>query len=132
MDRKMGAVLAVAIVGLLVGVAGIVMANDAKSSNQDTQTQLDAAVTRETKRVDATAAAAKAGIRKSEKSDEASVQSAEQTDQKTAQQNSDQIAKFQSALDDLNSQISDLQAAEQSSTQKLNTRIDELSSRVGG
>jgi len=139
MDRKMGAVLAVAIIGLLVGVAGIVMANDAKSSNQDTQAQLDAAVARESKRVDATAAAAKAGIRKSEagirkseKSDQASVASAEEADKKTAQQDSDQIATFQSTLDDLKSQIADLQAAEKSSTQKLNARIDALSSRVGG
>ena len=41
MDRKVGAALAVAIVGVIVGVVGIVMAKDAKNANQDTQAALE-------------------------------------------------------------------------------------------
>ncbi|MEX0620633.1 MAG: hypothetical protein WD181_03545 [Solirubrobacterales bacterium] len=132
MDKKTGAVLAIAIIGVLTGVAGIVIANDAKSNNQDTQAQLDAAVAREDKRVAATAAAATAGIRKSEKSAEASVKAAEEADSKTSKQDSEQIATVQSSLDDLKSQISDLQASQTFSNQKLNARITALSNRVGG
>jgi hypothetical protein len=132
MDKKMGAVLAVAIVGLLTGIAGIVVANDAKNSNQDTQTQLDAAVSRENKRVAATAAAAKRGIKKSEQSAEAAVGSAEAADKKTAEQNSDQIAALQNTLEDLKTQIADLEAARKSDDQKLNARITALAKRLGG
>ena len=132
MDRKTGAILAIAIVGVLTGIAGIVIANDAKSGNQDTQAQLDAAVAREDRRVAATAAAANAGIRKSEKSAEASIEAAQKSDSKTADQNSEQIATLQSTLDSLKSQISDLQAAQTSSNPKLNARITALSNRVGG
>jgi hypothetical protein len=132
MDKKMGAVLAVAIVGLLTGIAGIVVANDARNSNQDTQTQLDAAVSRENKRVAATAAAAKRGIKKSEQNAEAAVGSAEAADKKTAEQNSDQIAALQNTLEDLKTQIADLEAARKSDDQKLNARITALAKRLGG
>lgn len=132
MDRKTGAILAIAIIGVLTGVAGIIIANDAKSSNQDTQAQLDAAVSKENKRLGATAAKAQAGIKKSEKNAEASVESAEQQDKKNAQQNSDQIASLQSTLDDLRSQLSDLQTSQKTSNEKLNARITALANRIGG
>jgi DNA-binding helix-hairpin-helix protein with protein kinase domain len=132
MDRKIGAVLAIAVVGLIAGVAGIVIANDAKSGNQDTQTQLDAAVSRENKRVAATAAAAKRGIKKSERNAEAAVGSAEDADKKAAQQNSDQIAELQSTIDDLKAQIAALESDRKSGDQQLNARITALAKRLGG
>jgi TolA-binding protein len=73
-----------------------------------------------------------AGIKKSDENAEASVESAGQQDKKTAWQNSDQITALQSTLDDLKTQISELETAQKTSNQKLNARITALSNRMGG
>ena len=41
MDRRIGAALAVGMIGVIVGVIGIVMAKDAKDANKDTRAQLE-------------------------------------------------------------------------------------------
>lgn len=132
MDRKMGAVLAIAIIGMVTGVVGIVMANDAKSNGQTTQQQLDASIAKDEQRLSAQQVAAAAKLKRAEKSEESSVAQTEKTDQQKVQDAANQIAGFQSTIDGLKQQITDLTTAQKQSTQKLNDRITALSDRVGG
>lgn len=132
MDRKMGAVLAIAIIGMVTGVVGIVMANDAKSNGQTTQQQLDASIAKDEQKLSAQQVAAAAKLKRAEKSEESSVAQTEKTDQQKVQDAVNQIAGFQSTIDGLKQQITDLTTAQKQSTQKLNDRITALSDRVGG
>ncbi|MGB0119700.1 MAG: hypothetical protein WBP55_01955 [Solirubrobacterales bacterium] len=142
MDRKFGAVLAVAIIGLVVGIVGIFMANDAKNSNEETQAQIakaadeaDNAVVKKAAKVAAgLKAAGKAvdeKVQKQASEAESAVAAQEKKDAATAAADQAAVAALQSKIDELTREIADVEGKQKSNTAKVNSRIDSLESRIG-
>lgn len=141
MDRKTGAALAVALLGVIVGVVGIVMAKDAKDANKDTQVELEQQIKQNDRssaaRVTAAAAAAKLVEKRiqgkasaAEKRDEESLDAAEKKDSSEVSANASGIQTLNDKVTQLSQEIGDVEGKQKSNTAKVNARIDQLAARI--
>ena len=141
MDSKLIAALVIAVIGVGTGIAGIVMANDAKSQNEKTQKALTAAIAAENRGVAAQEAQAEKSLGKlgkqieneagkANKQVEGEVATAEQQIRAEGQKSAGQLSSIQSSVNSLSDQLSSFEASQKATNQKLNARITALSQRV--
>lgn len=141
MDKKLMAALGVAIVGVIVGVIGIVMADDAKKANEKTQAALEKQIKDNDRSAAAKVAAAAAAAKVVEKriankankvaqQDQDSIKQAEQRASSQVAANQASITTLQSKITELEAEIADVEGKQKSNTAKVNARIDQLSARV--
>ena len=142
MDGKLVAALVIAVIGVGTGIAGIVIANDAKDQSKKTDAALKAAIASENRGVAQQEAQAEKGLNRLGKKVEGEasranrkvqgeVATAEQQIKAEGQKSAGQLGSLQASVDSLKKQLSDFQASQQTTNQKLNARISALSARVG-
>ena len=142
MDGKLVAALVIAVIGVGTGIAGIVIANDAKDQSKKTDAALQAAIASENRGVAQQEAQAEKGLNRLGKKVEGEasranrkvqgeVATAEQQIKAEGQKSAGQLGSLQASVDSLKKQLSDFQASQQTTNQKLNARISALSARVG-
>ena len=143
MDRKVGAALAVGIIGVIVGIVGIFMAKDAKDANKNTQAALEKQIETDNQssaaKVAKAAIAAKAVEKKiqnqasaAENKNAANLKNAENQSSAQVSSNKSAIATLEDKINELTSEIADVEGKQQSNTAKVNARIDQLANRVNG
>ena len=141
MDGKLVAALVIAVIGVGTGIAGIVIANDAKDQSKKTDAALKAAIASENRGVAQQEAQAEKGLNRLGKKVEGEasranrkvqgeVATAEQQIKAEGQKSAGQLGSLQASVDSLKKQLSDFQASQQTTNQKLNARISALSARV--
>lgn len=142
MDGKLVAALVIAVIGVGTGIAGIVIANDAKDQSKKTDAALKAAIASENRGVAQQEAQAEKGLNRlgkkvegeasqANKKVQGEVATAEQQIKAEGQKSAGQLGSLQASVDSLKKQLSDFQASQQTTNQKLNARISALSARVG-
>lgn len=141
MDGKLIAALVIAVIGVGTGIAGIVIANDAKSQNEKTQKALTAAIAAENRGVAAQEAQAAKSLGKlgrqieneagkANKQVEGEVATAEQQIKAEGQKSAGQLSSIQSSVTSVSDQLSNFEATQRTTNQKLNARITALAQRV--
>lgn len=141
MDGKLIAALVIAVIGVGTGIAGIVIANDAKSQNEKTQKALTAAIAAENRGVAQQEADATKGIEKlgkqvqseaakADKQVQGEVATAEQQIKAEGQKSAGQLSSIQSSVNSVSDQLSNFEATQKATNQKLNARITNLTQRV--
>ena len=141
MDGKLVAALVIAVIGVGTGIAGIVIANDAKDQSKKTDAALKAAIASENRGVAQQEAQAEKGLNRLGKKVEGEasranrkvqgeVAAAEQQIRAEGQKSSGELGSLQASVNSLKKQLADFQASQQTTNQKLNARISALSDRV--
>ena len=141
MDGKLVAALVIAIIGVGTGIAGIVIANDAKSENEKTQNALKAAIASENRGVAQQEAQAGKRLQRlggqvegeaasANKKVQGEVATAEQEVKSEAQKSAGQLGSIQASINSVKSQLSDFEATQDQTNQKINSRISALTQRV--
>ena len=141
MDGKLVAALVIAVIGVGTGIAGIVIANDAKDQNKKTDAALKAAIASENRGVAQQEAQAEKGLNQlgqkiegeanqANKKVEGEVATAEKQIQAEGQKSAGQLSSLQSSISTVQKQLADFEAAQKTTNQKLNARITALTQRV--
>lgn len=141
MDGKLVAALVIAVIGVGTGIAGIVIANDAKDQNKKTDAALKAAIASENRGVAQQEAQAEKGLNRlgqkiegeanqANKKVEGEVTTAEKQIQAEGQKSAGQLSSLQSSISTVQKQLADFEATQKSTNQKLNARITALTQRV--
>lgn len=141
MDGKLVAALVIAVIGVGTGIAGIVIANDAKDQNKKTDAALKAAIASENRGVAQQEAQAEKGLNQlgqkiegeanqANKKVEGEVATAEKQIQAEGQKSAGQLSSLQSSISTVQKQLADFEATQKTTNQKLNARITALSQRV--
>lgn len=141
MDGKLVAALVIAVIGVGTGIAGIVIANDAKDQNAKTDAALKAAIASENRGVAQQEAQAEKGLNKlgqkiegeASKANEkvqGEVASAEKQIEAEGQKSAGQLGALQASVNTLQKQLSTFEANQRTTNQKLNARITALAQRV--
>ena len=141
MDGKLVAALVIAVIGVGTGIAGIVIANDAKDQNKKTDAALKAAIASENRGVAQQEAQAEKGLNQlgqkiegeanqANKKVEGEVASAEKQIQAEGQKSAGQLSSLQSSISTVQKQLADFEATQKTTNQKLNARITALTQRV--
>lgn len=141
MDGKLVAALVIAVIGVGTGIAGIVIANDAKDQNKKTDAALKAAIASENRGVAQQEAQAAKGLNRlgkkvegeasqANKKVEGEVATAEKQIQAEGQKSAGQLSSLQSSISTVQKQLADFEATQKTTNQKLNARITELTQRV--
>ena len=141
MDGKLVAALVIAVLGVGTGIAGIVIANDAKDQNKKTDAALKAAIASENRGVAQQEAQAEKGLNQlgqkiegeanqANKKVEGEVATAEKQIQAEGQKSAGQLSSLQSSISTVQKQLADFEATQKTTNQKLNARITALTQRV--
>ncbi len=141
MDGKLVAALVIAVLGVGTGIAGIVIANDAKDQNKKTDAALKAAIASENRGVAQQEAQAAKGLNQlgqkiegeanqANKKVEGEVTTAEKQIQAEGQKSAGQLSSLQSSISTVQKQLADFEATQKTTNQKLNARITALTQRV--
>lgn len=141
MDKKLIAALVIAVIGVGTGIAGIVIANDAKNQNEKTQKALTAAIAAENRGVASQEKSAAKGLNKlgkqvqgeaarADKQVQGEVATAEQEVKSEGQKSAGQLSSIQSSINSVSDQLANFEATQKATNQKLNARITALSQRV--
>ena len=141
MDGKLVAALVIAVIGVGTGIAGIVIANDAKDQNKKTDAALKAAIASENRGVAQQEAQAEKGLNQlgqkiegeanqANKKVEGEVATAEKQIQAEGQKSAGQLSSLQSSISTVQKQLADFEATQKTTNQKLNARITALTQRV--
>ncbi|MFM8790908.1 MAG: hypothetical protein ACKOGM_05910 [Solirubrobacterales bacterium] len=141
MDGKLVAALVIAVIGVGTGIAGIVIANDAKSENEKTQNALKAAIASENRGVAQQEAQAGKRLKRlgsqvegeaasANKKVQGEVATAEQEVKSEAQKSAGQLGSIQASINSVKSQLSNFEATQDQTNQKVNARISALTQRV--
>ena len=141
MDGKLVAALVIAVIGVGTGIAGIVIANDAKDQNKKTDAALKAAIASENRGVAQQEAQAEKGLNRlgqkiegeanqANKKVEGEVATAEKQIQAEGQKSAGQLSSLQSSISTVQKQLADFEATQKTTNQKLNARITALTQRV--
>jgi len=140
-DGKLVAALVIAVLGVGTGIAGIVIANDAKDQNKKTDAALKAAIASENRGVAQQEAQAAKGLNQlgqkiegeanqANKKVEGEVTTAEKQIQAEGQKSAGQLSSLQSSISTVQKQLADFEATQKTTNQKLNARITALTQRV--
>lgn len=141
MDGKLVAALVIAVIGVGTGIAGIVIANDAKDQNAKTDAALKAAIASENRGVAQQEAQAEKGLNelgqkiegeasKANEKVQGEVASAEKQIEAEGQKSAGQLGALQASVNTLQKQLSTFEANQRTTNQKLNARITALAQRV--
>lgn len=130
MDGKLVAALVIAVIGVGTGIAGIVIANDAKDQNAKTDAALKAAIASENRGVAQQEAQAEKGLNELGQKIEGEVASAEKQIEAEGQKSAGQLGALQASVNTLQKQLSAFEANQRTTNQKLNARITALAQRV--
>lgn len=141
MDGKLVAALVIAVIGVGTGIAGIVIANDAKDQNAKTDAALKAAIASENRGVAQQEAQAEKGLNelgqkiegeasKANEKVQGEVASAEKQIEAEGQKSAGQLGALQASVNTLQKQLSAFEANQRTTNQKLNARITALAQRV--
>lgn len=141
MDGKLVAALVIAVIGVGTGVAGIVIANDAKDQNEKTQNALKAAIASENRGVAQQEAQAAKGLKRlgqqvegeaasANKKVQGEVATAEQDIKSEAQKSAGQLGSIESSVNSLKTQLANFENEQRQADQKINARISALTQRV--
>lgn len=141
MDGKLVAALVIAVIGVGTGIAGIVIANDAKDQNKKTDAALKAAIASENRGVAQQEAQAEKGLNKlgkkvqgeanrANKRVQGEVATAEKQIQAEGKKSAGQLGSLQASVSSLQNQLSNFEATQRATNQKLNARITNLTQRV--
>ena len=141
MDGKLVAALVIAVLGVGTGIAGIVIANDAKDQSKKTDAALKAAIASENRGVAQQEAQAEKGLNQlgqkiegeanqANKKVQGEVATAEQQIQAEGQKSAGQLSSLQSSISTVQKQLTDFEATQKTTNQKLNARITALAQRV--
>ena len=141
MDGKLVAALVIAVIGVGTGIAGIVIANDAKDQNKKTDAALKAAIASENQGLARQEAQAEKGLNelgqkiegeanKANEKVQGEVAAAEKQIQAEGQKSAGQLGSLQASVNALQKQLSSFEATQRTTNQKLNARISALAQRV--
>jgi hypothetical protein len=131
----------VAVIGVGTGIAGIVIANDARDQNKKTDAALEAAIASENRGVARQEARAAKGLNqlgqkiedeagKANEKVQGEVATAEKQIQADGQKSAGQLGSLQASVAALQKQLSAFEATQRTTNQKLNARISALAQRV--